>query len=130
MTEMGARPPEDWARLTEAGEERLRETAVRADYLREPLLAFAGDRKHVDQKTGIARYGPAGLGSPNHPATIRLGYVGTGLSIASAQKLLERDAKGVSGDASEKLQDFPGCTRDRGFFTDLVHSQRLAQAIT
>jgi len=70
------------------------------------------------------------MGSPNHPATIRLGYVGSGHSTAGAQRLIERYATGVPGNPTDKLQDFPGCARDRGFYTDLVYSQRLTQTIT
>ncbi len=130
MTETSIDPARDHALVRGTPHAGPSTTLIRAAHLREPLLAFAGKRQHVDPKTGIARYGPASLASPGHPATIRIGYVGSGPSIASAQKLVERYAKGVSGSSDEKLQDFPGCTRDRGFFTELMHSQRLAQSIT
>ena len=91
MIEFSAHADRSEAPLQPGSQEGPTATPIRAAYLREPVLAFAGDREHVDPKTGIARYGPASLGSPNHPATVRLGYVGTGLSIASAQELLERD---------------------------------------
>src|SRR5712691_5338140 len=127
---MDSHPVEDHAPLQPGSREGPSGMLIRAAHLREPVLAFAGARQHVDPKTGIARYGPAGMGSPNHPATIRLGYVGSGHSIAGAQRLIERYATGVPGNPTDKLQDFPGCARDRGFYTDLVHSQRLTQTIT
>jgi hypothetical protein len=102
---------------------------LEARYCREPVLAFAGDRVHVDPKTGIARFGPASLGRPRHPATIRLAYVGTGESIASAQDWFRRTRQGVAGDPENKLPEFPGFMSDRGYFTELVDSDGLLATI-
>src|SRR5256885_3912380 len=82
-------------------------------WLHEPALAFAGNREHVYTKLGLSRFGPASLGQSEHPSTIRLGYVGSGLSIASAKECLTRFAEGVSGDGTHKLLDFPGVARNR-----------------
>jgi len=98
-------------------------------WLHEPVLGFAGEREHVYTKLGLSRFGPASLGQSEHPSTIRLGYVGSGLSIASAKERLTQFAEGVSGDGTYKLLDFPGVARNRGFFTDLIHSERT-QTIT
>lgn len=102
---------------------------LEARYCREPLLTFAGDRVQVDPKTGIARFGPASLGRPRHPNSIRLAYVGTGKSIASAQEWFRRTRPGVPGDLVKKLPEFPGCMADRGYFTELVDSDRLLATI-
>jgi hypothetical protein len=95
---------------------------IRASWRREPLLGFAGDRTHVDPKTGIARYGPASLGLPRHPERLRLGFVGSGKSIGAAQEWFRRTSPGVAGDAPKKLPDFPGFMEDRGFFSSLVEA--------
>ena len=57
---------------------------ILATYRREPPLSFAGGRLHLDPKVGLARFGPASLGLDTHPGTVRLGYVGSGTSIAAA----------------------------------------------
>lgn len=103
-----------------------------ADYLQEPKLSFAGDRPHVDSKTGIARWGPASLGQSEHPSSVQLGFVGSGRSIESARKWFEISAEGVSGVRRKKkpLADFPGCKSDRGYFSDMVQSDSLLEIIT
>lgn len=102
---------------------------LHAEYCGEPALRFAGDRLHVDPKTGIARFGPASLGG-QHPLEVRLGYVGSGRSLDAARRWFHRAEEGVTGDPVNKLPDFPGCTSDRGFFTRLVHDDRLERRLT
>ena len=103
---------------------------IQAEWLPEPLLGFAGDRVHVDVKTGMARYGPASLGTSRHPDIVRLGYIGTGKSIRSAQNWFDRASAGVKGDPARKLPDFPGFSMDRGFFSQLIHAEELCETIT
>jgi hypothetical protein len=102
---------------------------IRATWRKEPVLGFAGGRLHVDAKVGLARYGPASLGTSRHPAQIRIGFVGSGQSIASAQRLLEHAAAGVDGDPA-KAPRFPGFMADRGFFSELVHPGGAQAIIT
>ena len=104
--------------------------AIAANWVGEPALSFAGERRHVDPKTGIARFGPASLGLPRHPDSIRLGYVGSGKSIASAQEWFRRTAHGVAGDPAKRLPDFPGFMGDRGFFTALTDAADLVETLT
>ena len=103
---------------------------LRIDYCREPRLRFAGDRLHEDPKTGIARYGPATMGLPRHPASIRLGYVGSGQSVDSAREWFRRAAGGLAGVGDQGLLDFPGFMSDRGFFADLVETYGLVSTVT
>lgn len=103
---------------------------VRTQWLEEPALAFAGDREALDQKEGLARYGPASLGESRHPAEIRLGFIGSGRSIATAQGWFRRAAEGIAGDPAKHLARFPGFAEDRGFFSRLVMSDSQVEAIT
>lgn len=103
---------------------------IRAEYCREPVLRFAANREHVDPKTGLARFGPASLGTSRHPSTIRLGYIGSGASIDAARRWFERGESVIPGDHENHLPEFPGCADDRGFFTQLVHSDRLERRLT
>jgi hypothetical protein len=104
-------------------------SAIRASWRREPMLGFAGGRLHVDAKTGLARFGPASLGSKRHPAEIRIGYVGSGQSIQSARNMFERAAQGLDGD-EKKAPRFPGFLPDRGFFSQLVEPDGAHETIT
>jgi hypothetical protein len=91
---------------------------ITSSYMREPLLLFAEDGLHVDPKSGIARYGPRSLTSAGqHPARLRVGFIGTAERIDTARKWLETQAEGVNGDA--KNPEFPGWKPDRGFFSVL-----------
>jgi len=101
-----------------------------AECLTEPPLKFAGDRLHVDPKTGIARYGPASLGEEKHPADISIGFVGSGRTVDAARRWLQRTSQGVTGDTSNSLPDFPGFLHDRGFFSSLRHPSELVERIT
>lgn len=103
---------------------------IMVTWRREPVLRFAGEREHVDSKTGIARFGPASLGLDRHPAAIRLGYVGSGKSIASARAWFAITEPGIHGSPADGLPDFPGFFADRGFFSELVHRDQLAERIT
>jgi hypothetical protein len=88
-------------------------------YIREPLLEFAGGREHVDPKTGIARFGPKSLNPlKRHPASVRVGFIGTAETISSARTWLEKNTKGVLGSA--KHLTFPGFMADRGYRSQLL----------
>ena len=84
---------------------------------------------HVDAKTGMSRFGPASLGTSRHPAEIRLGYIGSGQSIASAKRFLQRACAGIESDAPSSLR-FPGFKSDRGFFSELVEPSGAHATIT
>jgi hypothetical protein len=112
---------------------------VRAGYLGEQMLGFAAGALELDQKEGIARYGPATLGESRHPSEIRLGFVGSGESVASARDWFERAARGLQGEIivnrrtkkpQKRLQDFPGSMPDRGFFSSIVAADHLVDIIS
>lgn len=101
---------------------------IRCEDLTEPLLAFADEQLHVDPKAGIARYGPRSYGKAEHPARVRVGFIGTAETTATARGWLEDNADGVLGD--EKNPEFPGCQIDRGFFSELTFDDGWNEAIT
>jgi hypothetical protein len=91
---------------------------LRCTYFKEPLLRFGPGKEHVDPKAGLARWGPLSFNSSKrHPASVRIGFLGTSDTIANAHRWISINAAGVPGD--EKHPDFPGCAADRGFHTDL-----------
>ena len=102
--------------------------SIEAKYLGEPALAFCGGREHVSPQLGIAKFGPRSLDLPRHPVQVRVGFVGTGKSIASARSWMESCIGGVQGE--DDLLDFPGCSPDRGFFTSLGFDDQLEERIT
>jgi len=91
---------------------------IRCQYLGEPDLEFADGRLHVDPKLGISRFGPKSY-SPrkHHPSNIRVGFIGSGETIAATRDWMTKTAKGIVGD--EKHPEFPGFMADRGFFSQL-----------
>jgi hypothetical protein len=57
------------------------------DFLREPRLQFGEYFEHEDSKTGLAEFGPFGRNEPGlHRSEIKLGFLGTGDSIAGAKE--------------------------------------------
>ncbi len=103
--------------------------SIRCSYLGEPQLSFAGGGKHVDPKTGIARFGPRSMDPPRgHPSRLRVGSVGTAETVERAQEWISINAQGVPGD--EKHPDFPGCAADRGFRTALELDSNWIEEIT
>lgn len=125
-----ANPDEESPYRPDDADETGRRLRVRAAWRKEPVLAFAGGRWHVDAKTGIARFGPASLGLSRHPSTIRLGFVGSGRSVASARALLDRISVGIRGDPVKRSLDFPGFAADRGFFSELSAPSDLEAIVT
>lgn len=106
----------------------LKPPRLACHYLREPLLLFGDGGRHVDPKSGIARYGPRSLSSDRHPSEIRVGLIGTAQTIEVAQQWLETSAQGVPG--NEDHPEFPGYQRDRGFFSSLKFSTDLSEQVT
>ncbi len=94
---------------------------ITARYLEEPLLAFCGGRD-VTPRSGITTFGPYTLGQPGrHPRSARIGILGTADSIDAARKWILNGAKGVDG--GKTCASFPGCSRDLGYFVDLIFDE-------
>ena len=108
---------------------KLTESKLQATLHEEPPLEFACGRLHLSQKHGLTVFGPRSLDSHDrHPETIRLAFIGSGQSLASAQKWIEGCSGGVSGEG--KFEDFPGFSGDLGYFARLTTMDSLAETIT
>lgn len=92
--------------------------SIRCQYLKEPMLRFAGDGEDIDPRAGISSFGPKSYKSIWHPETVRVGFIGTGETISKAREWIEKCAQGVQGD--DKHPTFPGYAEDRGFFSKLL----------
>src|SRR5437870_812832 len=93
--------------------------SLSAGYIPEPLLVFGGSNLHVNPRSGIARYGPLSY-SPrrSHPNQVRVGVIGSALTVTASTEWLRAMAAGVGGD--ENNPEFPGFEKDRGFFSELI----------
>jgi hypothetical protein len=101
---------------------------LRCGYIEEPLLLFGDSGEHVDPKLGISRFGPKSFEpADNHPATVRVGLIGSAESIEKCKDWLETCARGISSSNAER-PEFPGFMPDRGFFSELLFDEHwLAQ---
>ena len=91
-----------------------------AEWLDEPDLVFAGERRHIDPKTGIALYGPRSLGTSRHKKEVHVGFIGTGESADAARRYFVQMCSGVPGDSDH--EPFPGCSADQGYRCE-VHAE-------
>lgn len=108
---------------------RLSKSTMRATLYDEPALEFACARLHLSPKLGLTVFGPRSLDQRDrHPDTIRLGFVGSGASMASAKTWISSCSDGVSGEG--KFEDFPGFTSDLGYFSQIAIADSLSETIT
>jgi hypothetical protein len=99
--------------------DRVLEPSIRSQYLEEPCLLFAHGKEHIDPKQGILQFGPRSFfPEKKHPATVRVGIIGTADTIENARKWIEKSAGGIKGD--DEYIDFPGYRKDRGFLSELI----------
>ena len=70
--------------------------SLSAGYIPEPLLVFGGSNLHVNPRSGIARYGPLSY-SPrrSHPNQVRVGVIGSALTVTASTEWLRAMAAGV-----------------------------------
>src|SRR5438876_429852 len=85
----------------------------------EPLIRFADGGRHVDPKSGIARFGPFSLNDPGrHPRLVKVGFIGSAELVEAAAQWLAGRAQGVDGDAANP--EFPGFVPERGYASALT----------
>ncbi len=107
----------------------LSDTKLYATLHEEPSLEFACGRLHLSPMHGLMVFGPRSLDLPTrHPDSIRLAFVGSGQSVASAKNWIESCLDGVSGEG--KHEDFPGFSSDLGYFSRLTTTDALSETIT
>lgn len=97
------------------GERRAGEIAEKkfdSWHIPEPSLIFGDGKRHIDPKAGLATYGPLLTHDQRIPAplSIKVGIVGTGVTVGWAKKLLRRLQDGVNEPTKNPFQDppFPG----------------------
>jgi hypothetical protein len=99
--------------------------------LLEPLIAFGGQHKHVDPKTGLALYGPYSLEGQKTPwpKSILVGLVGPASMISDAEQWLHYCRGVLTNDGSDPFgrPHFPGF--DPTFQCELVFGDTWNEAI-
>ena len=108
---------------------KLNSTSIATCLHPEPPLEFACGRLHLNPKSGIAVFGPRSLDQADrHPDVVRLGFIGSGASIASAVSWIESCQETVSGE--DQYPDFPGFSADHGYCSQMVIPDSLTERIT
>src|SRR5438552_6143264 len=81
-------------------------------YIPEPLLVFGDGKTFIDPKVGLTLYGPlkAGEAKITAPASINVGIVGTGETIAQANRWIDSVSQNLVRGDSDPFQRpyFPG----------------------
>lgn len=99
----------------------------------EPLLAFGGQHKHVDPKTGLGLYGPYSLAGQKEPVltSIIVGIVGPPAMVADAEQWLRACQGRITNDGSEPFlyPHFPGFNRDSPFQCELIFGETWREMI-
>ena len=99
----------------------------------EPLIAFGGQHKHVDPKTGLSLYGPYSLVGQDH-ATLRnitVGIVGPAGMIADAEAWLQACTGIIVNDGAQPFlyPHFPGCNANEPFQCVLTFGDTWRESI-
>ncbi|MFP4512469.1 MAG: argonaute/piwi family protein [Acidimicrobiales bacterium] len=105
---------------------QLTRPVIETTWLPEPTLTFADRHTDIDQKIGLAMWGPSSLGTPRHPDRIRLAVMGPSRAVEHAAVYVEDLNGGVDGD--DHNQPFPGMTDT--FKTKLVVDPHLDAILT
>lgn len=100
----------------------------------EPLLAFGGQHKHVDPKTGLGLYGPYSLVGQPAPIlrSIAVGVVGPPAMVADAENWLRLCSGMLTNDGSQPFlyPHFPGFNNEAPFMCDLMFGDTWRSVIT
>lgn len=101
------------------------------ELLPEPELEFGAGR-HVDIRFGLRNYGPITFDDPVAPHEIRLGIVGTAVTISGVKDWLAKCRNGVPAKVSKKpnlFPSFPGFNSEGCFRCEWVTSEKLEGTI-
>ncbi|MBE7494525.1 MAG: hypothetical protein HS117_06245 [Verrucomicrobiaceae bacterium] len=104
---------------------------MKVELLQEPELQFGAGR-HVDIRFGLRNYGPITFDDPLAPKEIRLGLVGTSVTIEGVKEWLANCRGGLAAKASKKpnlFPSFPGFGSETCFKCDWVSSEKLEASI-
>ena len=105
---------------------------MRATFIEEPLLEFAGGGRHIDPRHGIWDYGPADINDPT-PRIVRAAIIGPQESISGLQAWLDRCRLGLGAKPDTHLTrlyvPFPGFDVTHGFRSIINFTPGLTRAI-
>jgi len=101
--------------------------------IEEPLLAFGGQHRHVDPKTGLALYGPYSLLDQPRPTlrSINVGIVGPASMVSDAKAWLKACQGMLTNDGSQPFlyPHYPGFNELQPFQCDLVYGDTWSEVI-
>ncbi len=98
----------------------------------EPLLQF-GTSQHVDVRFGILNYCPLDFENPRAPRQIRVGVVGSAVSLEGLRDWLERCRNEIPAKESRQpnlFPRFPGFNSDCAFHSELLLDSSLERQIS
>lgn len=105
---------------------------MRATFIEEPLLEFAGGGRHIDPRHGVWDYGPADIKDPT-PRVVKVAIVGAQESIDGIQAWLDRCSLGIGAMKDTHLTrlyvPFPGFDINHGFRSTINFTPRLTRPI-
>lgn len=105
---------------------------MKATFIDEPLLEFAGGGRNIDPRHGVWDYGPADIKDPT-PRVVKAAIVGTQESIDGAKAWLDRCSLGLGAMKDTHLTrlyvPFPGFDTTHGFRSTINFTPRLTRAI-
>lgn len=105
---------------------------MRATFIEEPVLEFAGGGRHIDPRHGIWDYGPADIKDPT-PRIVRAAIIGPQESIDGLQAWLDRCRLGIGAMPDTHLTrlyiPFPGFDITHGFRSIINVTPRLTRGI-
>lgn len=106
---------------------------MKASFIDEPLLEFAGGGRHIDPRHGVWDYGPADVADPT-PRVVKAAIIGAQASIDGLQAWLDRCRLGVAAMPDTHLTHlyvpFPGFSDTHGFRSIINFTPRLTRAIS
>jgi hypothetical protein len=110
---------------------------MKPDFIEEPELEFGNGGYHIDIRHGIDAYGPLDINSDCAPRQIRVGMVGTALTLDGVSEWLQKCERGIPAKPSRHTHLFPGfpgftqegCFRSRLFVEDSLKMQLSLQQI-
>lgn len=106
---------------------------MKVELLDEPELEFGRQGRHIDIRFGIKATGPVSVGDSDAPKDIKVGLVGTPVSLEKLTNWMNVCRTPIQAKASKKpnlFPSFPGFAPDRCFYCDWNTSDKLQKALT
>lgn len=123
----------EYSRRRSAPHPMVRVPNFESGLISEPLLAFGGQQRHVDPKTGLALYGPYSLVGQSGPAlkNIIVGIVGPSGMIADAEAWLNACRGMLTNEGAQPFlyPHFPGINSSGQFQCELNFGEAWRESI-